>query len=231
MTEAFRNSRFLDFNTGDVLVPPMRLAQQKERPWDLPDKIDIFECRVEVWQLGVAVQILREMESPKRLPIWRHAAYGLISVIFSYFEMIGKTLNPKSTKWKSGKIDFKFGFCDVYPQYRDSTGKFSREVGQFQDRIRNGMYHLAYTKKGLLIHHDNALSLRDFDTKLPSELPEELGVSGQVFLMDPHRVTRTLVKHFGDFMLRLRQPGSKGDEMRVKFEEFFDKFQAPEAES
>ena len=100
------------------------------------------------------------------------------------------------------------------------------EVSEFQDRVRNGMYHLAYTKSGLWIHHDNRVGTSDFDTKLPSELPRKLGLSGtsRVYLMDPHRATRTIGQHFGGFIARLRQPGSEPAAMQRKFLEFFDDF-------
>lgn len=227
-SKGFRRSKFVNFDTGEVIIPPMMLVKQTEKPWDLWDMIDIFECRVEVWQLGVAVQILKEMESQNRLPIWSHAAYGLISVIFSYFEMIGKTLNPKSNAWKSSSVDFNYGFCDVYPQYKPAGDDYSDphvpDVREFRNRIRNGMYHLAYTKTGLWIHHNNAISAIDFDKKLPDELPEELGLSGAdpVYLMDPHLVTRTILDHFPGFLARLRHPDS-GD-LRAKFKEFFKDF-------
>ena len=48
MTGEFRRSNFLDFNTGDVFLPPMKVLQQKNKPWTLADKIELFEFRVEV---------------------------------------------------------------------------------------------------------------------------------------------------------------------------------------
>lgn len=230
MTAEFRSSSYLDFNSGDVFLEPMKLLQQKRRPWTPVDKIDIFECRVEVWQLGVAVQVLKEMEHPDRLAIWSHAAYGLIAIIFSYFEMIGKIVNPGSKKSRTAGSDFKAGFCDVYPRFETADGKYLPEVAKFQDRVRNGMYHLAYTKNGLWIHHNNTLSTEDFDTKLGAQLPKELGAPDQdrVYLMDPHRVTRTIVTHFGDFVARLKQDASTSGGMQAKFEEFFDDFHNPD---
>jgi hypothetical protein len=230
MTGRFRSSKFLDFSSGDVFLPPMKLVQQKRKPWTTADKIAIFECRVEVWQLGVATQVLKEMERPDRRAIWSHAAYGLIAITFSYFEMIGKILNPSSKKRNTAGSDFKVGFCDVYPKFKASDGKYLPEVSEFWGRVRNGMYHLAYTKNGLWIHHNNTLSTEDFDTKLASQLPPELGISGQdlVYLMDPHRVTRTIVGHFGDFIARLRQDASTSGAFQAKFKEFFDDFHDPD---
>lgn len=225
MTDDFRSSRFVDFTTGEVFLAPMQLLRQKKGGLRLADKVEIFECRVDVWQLGIAAQILRDMEDPKRLDIWDHAAYALISIIFPYFEMIGKTVNPDSKNSGTAGRDFKAGFCDVYPQFKTADGAYSPEVSKFWDRIRNGVYHLGYTKKGLFIHHNNSISTSDFDSKLASELPQEAGVSGneRVYLMDPHRATRTIIEHFATFISQL----NRSTALQTKFEKFFDEFHNP----
>jgi hypothetical protein len=224
----FRDSEFMDFNTGTVKIAPMVLQGSLVAPRQRPESLRLFECRVEVWQLGVAVQVLREMESEPRSQssIWSHAAYGLIAIAFSCFEMIGKTLNPKSAA-KKGKprLDFNFGFCDVYPEYVPSLGKYDDSdvpiVGAFRDRVRNGMYHLAYTKQNLIIHHNLNISAKDFDVK-----PGSSG-AGDVYYLDPHLMVRTIVGHFPGFVQRLRDPDVRYDAMRKKFDEFFDDFHRP----
>ena len=233
MTGDFRSSRFVDFDTGEVFLAPMQLLRQKKGHLQFADKVEIFECRVDVWQLGVAAKMLREMErdmeDPNRSEIWAHAAYGLIAMIFPYFEMIGKTINPGSKKSGTAGDDFKAGFCDVYPQFKAADGTCSPEVSKFWDRIRNGVYHLGYTKKGLFIHHNNRISTSDFDSKLGADLPKEMGVSGneRVYLMDPHRATRTIIQHFSTFISHLNQPASQSSGLQAKFKEFFDEFHNP----
>jgi hypothetical protein len=66
--------------------------------------------------------------------------------------MIGKSLNPNSKKRNSAGEDFNYGFCDVYEEYRPTTNSYkdkdiSPDVVGFRDRVRNGMYHLAYPKE------------------------------------------------------------------------------------
>lgn len=232
MTGQFRSSKFVDFDTGEVFLAPMQLLRQKRGSLTLADKVEIFECRVDVWQLGVAAQILRDMEGdsqdPKRPDIWDHAAYALVALIFPYFEMIGKTLNEGSKNSGTAGDDFKAGFCDVYPQFKAANGTSSPDVSKFWDRIRNGVYHLGYTKRDLLIHHDNRISTSDFDSKLASDLSKEAGVAGnqRVYLMDPHRSTRTIIRHFPTFIARL-QPVSQPSVLHTKFKEFFDEFHYP----
>lgn len=227
MTTIFRDSEFMDFNAGRVKLAPMVLQHTLQAPNERPDSLQLFECRVEVWQLGVAVQVLREMESDQRPQdsIWSHAAYGLIAIAFSYFEMIGKSLNPGSAKSKTARIDFNYGLCDVYPEHAPSSGKYDDSdvpfVSAFRDRVRNGMYHLAYTKNNLIIHHNRGVSEKDLDFK-----PEWHGAR-DVYFLDPHLMVRTIVDHFSGFVRRLREPGERYRLMQLKFDEFFDEFHKP----
>ncbi|MEM7584669.1 MAG: hypothetical protein AAF560_14865 [Acidobacteriota bacterium] len=229
MKSEWRKSEFIEFESGRVLLHPMQLANEITEPWSPEDKIRIFECRVDVWQLGVAVQMLKEMEKKDRLTIWDHAAYGLISVVFTYFERIGKSLNEHSNAWKTSQNDFNIGFCDVYPSFRPADQDYSdsalSDVKEYRDRIRNGMYHLGWTKQGLWIHHDNKLSSLDFDKKKAGEIPtySDLKAADTIYLMDPHRVTRTIVSHFPSFTERLKKSGNTGRLYR-QFEKFFDEF-------
>lgn len=211
-----RASRFIDFDTGVVTIPPMNLIAPSGPRANQPIEVmlDIFECRVDVWQFGAAVQILKLMEAPERTDsIWMHAGYSLLATMLSYFEMVGKILNPVA-KSKSSKNDFKIGFLDVYPRFSlDGNVRPNMPnpiVDQFQDRLRNGLYHLGYTKSHLYIHNDPAQSMEDFDTKVHQ---------GEIYyLVNPHGMTRTLVRHFPTLMERLRKPDC---EHRVGFKRFY----------
>jgi len=221
MDTKFRESKFIDFNKGQVFIAPMELARQTPRPWSLPHKVELFECMVDVWQLGVAVEILKEIERHQPPSIWSHSAYGLIAVIFTYFEMIGKSLNPESKRTKTASRDFNYGFCDVYPEYMPVTGVLRDakipQVKQFRDRVRNGKYHLAATKTDLVIHNDPKVS-KDFMVGQKSRGADRR------YYMNPHRVTRTIVRHFPSFIARLRNAKPEFDGLRGKFLEFFDEF-------
>ena len=149
----------------------------------------------------------------------------MIAVAFSYFEMIGKTLNPESRKSDTAGKDFNFGFCDVYKEYKPSSGDYDDcnlpVVKEFRNRIRNGMYHLAYTKHNLIIHHNHHISINDFDIK-----PRN-GSAAEVYYLDPHLMVRTIVDHFPTFIQRLRDPDAQYEIMRQKFDEFFDDYHRP----
>lgn len=228
----FRASKYIDFNAGKVLTAPMDLKKGKAKPWSLSDKIDLFECRVEVWQLGVAVAMLRQIEANQSPSVWSHAAYGVVAVAFSYFEMLGKTLNPAPHPTKAGE-DFNWGFADVYPSFKPASNVYTdklpvpagphppnpdvAEIVAFRDRIRNGMYHLGYTKNGVWLHDDDGCT-RDFEItqELDHDNPSQTITRYRV---NPHRMVRTIVSHFPGFMTRVR---NNANNMQSKFLDFFE---------
>ncbi|MCC6457411.1 MAG: hypothetical protein IT328_20820 [Caldilineaceae bacterium] len=220
----FRESEFIDFNTGTVKIAPMRLAILLPRPLQLADKIRLFQCRIDVWNLGVAVQMLKTIEANEPPSIWSHAAYGLIAIGCSYFEMIGKTLNPSSQKLKTAGTDFNYGFCDVYAEHAPSSGSYDDAhlplVKEFRDRVHSGIYHLGGTRRGLWIHNEPNISDKDFDVvqKFPADPLRDK------YYVNPHSMVRTIVDHFPTFIERLTDPSATYDPMRQKFQEFLSDF-------
>jgi hypothetical protein len=234
-----RFSKYIDFDTGVVKTSPMDLKKSLKKPWSDGDKLDLFECRVDVWTLGVAVAMLRQIEDNKPPSVWSHAAYGLLTVSFTYFEMIGKTLNTSSAASGTASEDFNVGFCDVYPKFKPANGKYKdrldllrgsppgtkgapnpdiREVIQYRDRTRNGLYHLGYTKSGLWIHNDSGVT-EDFEKRTePDRANPALTVDK--YCVNPHRLTRTIVDHFPRFLARV----SADPALKTKFVQFFDQF-------
>lgn len=170
-----------------------------------------------MWHLGPAVQILKQIETQPYSSVWAHTAYALLGIIFTYFEMIGKSLNPDSKPQGSANRDFNHGFCDVYPAFDAANGdrsdKALPDVGEFRNRVRNGLYHLGYTKGNLFIHNS------------PSHVADDFFVDRQgpepVYLVNPHQVTCTIVAHFPSFMGRLRESSGTFDDLRSRFRRFF----------
>lgn len=234
---AFRASPFIDFNTDTVIKPPMALISSIPRPWSLDQKIEIYESMVDVWQLGAGVAILRQIEAHQQPSTWSHSAYGLLSIVFSYFEMIGKSLNPNSAASGTAGTDFNYGFCDVYPTFAPANGNFADKIPQpgttalpnadiqpvvrFRDRIRNGIYHLGYTKGAVVLHNQEQV---DFEEQSIPD-PANPGSNITLYMVNPHTLLRTIVAHFPGFITRLRNPTNAT--MRQKFEAFFDQFLAP----
>jgi hypothetical protein len=179
--------------------------------------LDLFECRVDVWQLGPAVEILKDLDrdAPNPASVWAHGAYALLGLVFTYFEMIGKTLNPNSQPTGTAGIDFNYGFCEVYPSFKPASGQDFKDpslpdVAAFRDRIRNGIYHLGYTKGNLFLW--NEPSQADFVVDRSAADPK--------YYVNPHGATRTILNHFPGFTARVRASAP----MRVRFERFFKEF-------
>lgn len=235
----YRSSDYIDFDTGVVKLAPMDLKKSLKEPWSDDDKVKLFECRVDVWMLGVAVAILAEIDHAKKGSIWQHGAYGLLTVSFAYFEMIGKTLNPNSRTSGTANDDFIYGFCDVYQKFKPANNVYSDkippppgspqgtkatantdahivEVCEYRDRARNGLYHLGYTKTGLLIHNDTGCT-EDFEKESETDAAGNLV---EKFRINPHRLTRTIVSHFPGFIARIKADPT----LKMKFLQFFNVF-------
>lgn len=216
----FRDSQYIDFDSGRVAVQPMQLIRSLGPRSDqtLETMLTVFECRVDVWTLGPAVAMLKLMdEAHDEGSSWRHAGYALLAATFSYFEMIGKILNPASARRRTAGVDFNYGFCDVYPGFShasiDRSDAALPDVRQFRERVRNGIYHLGYTKSHLYIHNNPAEEPRDFAAT-------DQGGS-RYYLVNPHSMTRTIVDHFPTLMSRLRDPDVQFATHRAKFIEFY----------
>lgn len=213
----FRASPYIDFDTGTVVTTPMELPRSPTSPRLLDEMLALFECRVDVWQFGPAVQILKQIETHSTSSVWAHTAYALMAIVFTYFEMIGKSLNPDSKPQGSANLDFNYGFCDVYPAFDVANGDRSDQVlpdvKEFRNRVRNGLYHLGYTKGNLFIHNSPSHVADDFFVDRNGTEP--------MYLVNPHQVTRTIVAHFPCFMGRLRDSNAEFDDMRSRFRRFF----------
>ena len=216
----FRASPYIDFDTGTVVTTPMELPRSPTSPRLLDEMLALFECRVDVWQFGPAVQILKQIETQPSPSVWAHSAYALMAIVFTYFEMIGKILNPNSQASHTASVDFNHGFCDVYPAFDLANGNRTDlalpDVREFRNRARNGLYHLGYTKGNLFIHNAPDHFKEDFFVDRSSPEPK--------YWVNPHQVTRTVVAHFPGFMERLRDPDEQFEGLRVRFRRYFEEF-------
>jgi len=232
MFPPYRSSKYVDFNTGLVHIDPVRFVKRHVGPWDLEAEINFFHCRVDVWQLSPAVEILKQIESHDHPSAWSHSAYALLFILTPYFEMVGKIINKNSNEYRTADRDFNLGFCNVYPNHPFSqrvagTTGFNDNafpfIGQLRDRLRNGMSHLGFTKKTFDIH--NSSEVEDDFTVFPVGSSPSDPAPILFYVANPHRMTRTIVDHFGKFIHELRT--STDAELHEKFLEFVRDFHEP----
>ena len=94
-------------------------------------------------------------------------------------------------------------------------------MDEFRDRIRNGMFHLGYTKSRVFIHNQPERWPKDFMV-----VDDEVGKRN--YLVNPHNLTGSLVAHFPSLMDRLRAPAAH--QLREKFKDFYVVFHAANGE-
>jgi len=106
----------------------------------LDDKIEVFTARVEGWLIGPAIEMISKQLS--------HRAFALLSIVTSYFEMIGRYTEGYLGRDKSGYY-FKHGLKLVF---RDMTLPDTEDLlDALCDRVRNGLYHVGMTKPRVLL--------------------------------------------------------------------------------
>jgi len=170
----------------------------------LEHKIDLFEDRVLGWHLEIArcMITINEDKGNKYSETMAHSGFALLSVIFNYFEMIGKYKNPDVNKPREL---FYLGFEDVYPEYSNpNCAKNLYEEG------RCGMYHSGITGKGIDISGGYQKSII-YEGKR------------NLVHINPHILVRDLIKHFSNYIDKLRN-SKQSDSLIENFEKAFSKY-------
>lgn len=170
----------------------------------LDDKIAVYEDRVLGWQLDIAELIRSEIENAPPGSQWQHAAFGLLNCLVSYFEMIAQYRSGRSSSGKSGQF-FRDGLEEVFPRSFKPD-----EMEAIYSGVRCGLYHNAMTKRRVVLSGD-----------FPNAVNTGLDASGDIVaLINPHRLSPVLVKHFQEYVAKLRDPSNTT--LRSNFEQFFD---------
>jgi len=167
---------------------------------NLDQKIEIFEDRVMGWQIDIAEELRRLIVDLKNNGTTiQHAGFGLLSILFSYFEML--TQYKQGTDSKNKSTDFlKKGLEDVFPKkFTDDERK------DIADLVRNGLYHSTFTKKGVLLHGDYS---------------DSIAIKCGIVLVNPHKMVDDIKTHFQKYIADLK---SRKDATEVaNFEKMYD---------
>jgi hypothetical protein len=169
----------------------------------LDQKILMFEDRVLNWHLNIIELIRLHMEAEEQEGTdWNHAGFALLGLLFTYFEMIAQYKRGKCSKKKSERM-FCHGVNDVYPKTFSN-----KKRSKIYTRVRCGMYHNAFVKKGTLISGD-----------YPTAIAVEDGDQGNVKI-NPHMLSPDVKRHFEGYIAALKNHAN--ETMRENFEKMFD---------
>ncbi|MGA2284987.1 MAG: hypothetical protein ABSG55_01790 [Dehalococcoidia bacterium] len=155
------------------------------------DKVIIFSDTVQGWQLDVADRLLRND---------RHAGFAALSVVLSYFEMIARYRDGRWEYERDSAERFKDGVRWVYSDLPDPG-----VLDPLWETVRNGMYHRATTKRGVV---------------LDGEFPVAIELKGSTVEINPHLLVRDLQQHFGRYVADLLDASQ--EELRTNFQTVFD---------
>lgn len=191
-------------------------------PWNIEDKITIFEDRVLGWKLDIADQIINGKMDPDGSGSCRgipHSGYAVLDIVISYFEMIAKYMDGFDKEGKSKRY-FIQGVYAVFPPlkvqqrqlgvqevYGDSEPIIEQILGMMYKNIRCGLYHGGITtgRVGLT---------GDFET------PIIFQPQSATLMINPHHLVPTLKIHFSNYIECLKDPNNH--DFRRKFEARFD---------
>jgi len=140
---------------------------------DTDKKIEIFQDRVNGWMLDIAKQC-------NEIP---HSGFAVLSIILSYFEMIG-AFNKGDTD-HTGSNEFKDGIRLVFQEFKNHDS----ELGELYRLCRCGMYHIGMVREGILLdNYDKPLSLEN-----------------NVWKIDPAKLVERITEHFNnDYLNQIR---------------------------
>ena len=181
-------------------------------PLSLDDKIRIFENRILGWQLNVAEQLYYgaiATDGSRTDHGIKDNGFAVLYILLSYFEVIPRYEAGDLGDDYSG-VWFKRGVKAVFPNL--PAGDETDILTKMWKGTRNGLYHSSMTSKKVFVD-GGAVSI-DYDA------------AKKRLVINPGVVAREVIKHFKDYILRLKNPLHTS--LRNKFETKFDAEIAPQ---
>jgi hypothetical protein len=159
-------------------------------------KVEVFADRVRGWQIDIAK--LCAASSP-------HSGFAVLSILFSYFEMIAKYQAGYAESGQS-EVFFGRGFLDVFRIHPDPPPDVKKQlIRKLYRDVRCGLYHNGLTGHGIALSGD----LSDPIAYVPPD-----GI-----MINPHLLVPGVEKHFLGYIRRLRD--SRNVDLRLNFEKRF----------
>jgi hypothetical protein len=199
----------IDFK--DWLVTPKHMRSDFPFSLSLDQKITIFFERVDGWQLSIADQIVNGIKDKNgkiiHFPL-PDSAYAVLSIVWSFFEMIAK--------YESGYIGidkcrfyFKKGVRSVFPDLEKEYSQplVDEVLNVLYDWVRCRLYHCGFTDPKVFVRND----IRVASMVLTKQ---------KKLIVNPELLVPALRKHLEEYIERLRAVGNI--QLRKNFEKRFD---------
>lgn len=167
---------------------------------DIQTKIDIFEDRVKGWQLCVGQALWAEVTKPKDgNPDFTHAGFAVLSILFSYFEMIRQFQRGEESAQQAGTFA-KEGLLSVY-----GATLSEQQRDQIYRDVRCGMYHSGITKALATISGDSTQAFTFIQNRV---------------CVNPGILCKDILQHFDGYLEMLR--ADTDSDARAHFEEMLE---------
>ena len=177
------------------LLSPKHFADQFEGEWKFSDKVDVFEARIQGWQLDIAWDLAKRDMQKNQLAV--------IHLVTTYFEMIGKYIEGFIGD-RSSKRYFKVGLRNVLPDIGDREIQFMNSVYL---NLRCGLYHLGRPAANVI---------------LDKAAPGALGYNEEhdLIIINPTKLLTKVQASFDAYVKGLRHTSNR--HLRSNFEVRFD---------
>jgi len=160
----------------------------------LDQKIEVFADSVKGWQLDIAQQCADSIP---------HSGFAVLSIVWSYFEMIAKFQDGYTNDGKSEEY-FSKGFDNVFPNLSNPSPEIKeRLLKKLYKDVRCGLYHAGITGPNIALSGDF-----NFSVAFASP-PDSVRIN-------PHKLVPDLEQHFQSYIRQLRNHNN--EDLRRNFE-------------
>ncbi len=176
-------------------------------PLTLDDKIEIFIDRVKGWQLDIAEFLIENNPD---------SGFATLSIVLSYFEMIGKYLEGYQDVYCS-RYHFEIGVREsIIAAIKDTKDKLLQAtIFNFLQILykggRNGIYHVGMTDRRIMLSGEKEKTF---------EFANFADIENLLIIINPKILVKHIKKHFNKYEEKLRN--SENGKTRENFEKRFD---------
>lgn len=163
------------FYEGDNPIAIDQKPLKKLNPYDINDKIHIYERQVSEWFLNIANQLSKG----------DHNGFIVLMICLSYFEGVQQYIDGQSSEGRSSKQFFKLSIHRVYPH------RFSNvDLDELYKEARCGLFHNGMVSGKIIINNsfEHAIDFPDNDT----------------IRISPKKLLDDVKKDFGKYISELR---------------------------